>query len=224
MVIACWSAKGGSGATVVAVSVAALLAQARNTPVLLVDLGGDVAAAMGQPEPDGPGVAEWLATGDAVPADGLVRIEHGIGQRLSLIARGAGPLAGPARAEVLAAVLAADHRPVVIDCGRLDPPSFGTESSEVRRVLACGATYSWLVVRPCYLALRRAVAMTFRPSGVVLIEEPGRSLEASDVEAVLGVPIVATVGHDAAVGRAVDAGILGARVPAALRRALRAAA
>jgi hypothetical protein len=125
---------------------------------------------------------------------------------------------------VLAAVLAADHRPVVVDCGSLDPPKLGNESSEVRRVLAAGATHSWLVVRPCYLALRRAVAMTFRPSAVVVVEEPGRALEASDVGTVLGVPVLATVRHDAAVGRAVDAGILGSRMPAALRKALRAAA
>lgn len=224
MVIACWSAKGGSGTTVVAVAIAKLLAGARDRPVLLVDLGGDVAAALGHPEPAGPGISEWLATGDAVPADGLARIEHRLGPHLALIARGASRLAHPGRAEVLGAVLAAEPRPVVVDCGQIDPPMFAGEASEVRRALAAGATHSLLVVRPCYLALRRAVSMGFRPSGVVVVNEPGRALEPSDIEHVVGVRVVATVQHDPAVGRAVDAGLLDSRLPATLRRALRAAA
>ena len=120
-------------------------------------------------------------------------------------------------------MLAADRRAVVIDCGRISGPEGGNES-EVGRVLASGATHSLLVVRPCYLALRRATAMSFRPSGVVVVNERGRALEPSDVEEILGVPVVAVVEHDLAVGRAVDAGLLGGRLPAALRRGLRRAA
>ncbi len=66
--------------------------------------------------------------------------------------------------------------------------------------------------------------MSFRPSGVVVVNERGRSLEPADVEDIVGVPIVAVVEYDVAVGRAVDAGLLGARIPSALRRALRRAA
>lgn len=223
MVIACWSPKGGSGTTVVAASLARLFAERRPTGALLVDLGGDVAAALGHPEPVGPGIAEWLDAGEHVPADALARIEHPIGPDLALIHRGAGRLANAGRAEVLAAVLAADRRSVVVDCGRVDAPSSAGEP-EVSRVFAATATHSLLVVRPCYLALRRAVAMSFRPSGVVVVNESGRALEAADIEEIVGVPVVAVVQHDPAVGRAVDAGLLGARLPAALEKALRRAA
>jgi hypothetical protein len=218
VVIACWSPKGGSGTTVVAVSLARLLAGSGGA--LLVDLGGDAAAALGYPEPTGPGVAEWLAVGDRVPADGLARIEHRLSEELSLVRRGDGPLVDPARAEVLAAVLASDRRSVVIDCGRV----VGIDEGEVGRILAATATHSLLVVRPCYLALRRAVAMSFRPSGVVVVNERGRALDASDVAEILQVPVVAVVDHDPSIGRAVDAGLLGNRVPSVLRRALRRAA
>jgi hypothetical protein len=83
---------------------------------------------------------------------------------------------------------------------------------------------SLLVLRPCYLALRRAVAAPFRPSGVVLVREPGRALTRRDVEAVLGVPVRAEVDVDPAIARAVDAGLLTARLPRGLERALRDAA
>lgn len=223
MVVACWSPKGGSGTTVVAASLARILATTSAAGVLMVDLGGDVAAALGSPEPAGPGVAEWLHVGDDVPADGLARIEHALFPDLALVTRGSGSLVSNGRAEVLAAVLAADRRAVVVDCGRVGGPEEG-DASEVGRVLAAGATHSLLVVRPCYLGLRRATATSFRPSGIVVVNERGRSLEPADVEDIVGAPVVAVVEQDVAVGRAVDAGLLGARIPSALRRALRRAA
>jgi hypothetical protein len=184
---------------------------------LLVDLAGDAAAVLGMPEPTGPGVAEWLDVGAEVPADGLARLEHPLLPELSLVPRGSGPLHDTGRAEVLAAVLAAEARAVVVDCGRVDC----TDRDEVARVLASSATHSFLVIRPCYLALRRAAAASLRPSGVVVVDGHDRALSPSDVEDVLGVPVVAVVDHDPAVGRAVDAGVLGTRLPASLRRALR---
>jgi hypothetical protein len=63
-----------------------------------------------------------------------------------------------------------------------------------------------------------------RPSGVVLIDEPGRALRAGDVSASLGAPVVATVLLDPAIARAVDAGLLLARLPAGFRHAVRLAA
>jgi hypothetical protein len=58
----------------------------------------------------------------------------------------------------------------------------------------------------------------------VLIDEPGRALRARDIECGLGAPVVATVLLDPAIARAVDAGLLLARVPAAFRHAVRLAA
>jgi hypothetical protein len=73
-----------------------------------------------------------------------------------------------------------------------------------------------LVTRGCYLALRRAVRQSVRPSGVILVEEPGRALGAQEVAEVIGAPIVARVPVRPAIARAVDAGVLAARFPAAL--------
>ena len=91
-------------------------------------------------------------------------------------------------------------------------------------MLAAGATHSLLVLRPCYLALRRAVSSPLRPSGVVLVREDGRALSELDIEAVLGVPVTARVRVSHAVARAVDAGLLAAHLPRSLSHDLRSAA
>ena len=82
------------------------------------------------------------------------------------------------------------------------------------------ADWALLVTRPCYLALRRAVGdpRLARSSGAILVDEPGRVLDADDVAAVLGVPVVARFPVRADIARAVDAGVLRDRLPAALAR------
>ena len=214
MLVACWSVKGGSGTTVVAAALGMVLASADAQGATLVDLGGDLPSALGVPEPAGPGVAEWLGAGDGVGAEALRRLETDVAAGLGLVARGAGPM--PAEGgERLAAALG-DGRHVVVDCG---PPGSGPGVA-----VAAAAGLSLLVLRPCYLALRRALAAPLRPSGVVLVTEPERSLGRRDVEAVLGVPVRAEVPWEAAVARRVDAGLLAASLPRALERALRRAA
>ena len=213
MLVACWSAKGGSGATVVAAALAAVLARSSPAGALLVDLAGDIPAVLGVPEPDGPGVAGWLRAGATVPADALGRLEVPVGPGLALLVAG-GPLPeASGRGEVLAALLGADQRSVVVDCG--------SAPTGVALVVAAGAPHSLLVLRPCYLGLRRAVQSPVRPSGVVLVEEEGRSISRADVEATLGVPVRAVVAHDRRVARAVDAGLLVGRLPSSLQRSLR---
>ena len=227
MLIACWSPKGGSGTTVVscalALTLAARPASGTERPgVLLADLAGDVPAALGMPGPAGPGLSDWLAAGAEVPVDALARLEVEAAAGLRLLPWAGGPPSGgvpaePAgRADALATLLAADSRAVVADCG---PAVSGAGLA-----LAAGAHLSLMVLRPCYLGLRRALAAPVRPSGVVLVSEPGRAVTRHDVEDVLGVPVRAVVEHDPAVARAVDAGLLATRVPRALERALRAAA
>ena len=217
MLIACWSPKGGSGTTVVSTALALVLS-ASTGPTLLADLAGDVPAALGLSRSDGPGLADWLTAGPDVPDDALARLEVGVGPRLRLLPRGAADpeAAEPGRASALAAALAADRRSVVADCGRA--------ATGPGLVLAAGASVSLLVLRPCYLALRRAQAAPIRPSGVILITEEGRSLTRRDVEEVLGVPVRAEIPHEPAVARAVDAGLLTTRVPRNLERPLRRAA
>ncbi|HVL07474.1 MAG TPA: hypothetical protein VM388_15915 [Acidimicrobiales bacterium] len=217
MILACWSPKGGSGTTVIACGLAAVLA--RSGPAagaLLVDLAGDATAVLGVPEPAGPGLAEWLAAGGDVGVGALARLEVAAGTGLGLLAcKPPGPESrlGPGRAETLLDALGADRRAVVADCG--------SGAAGAGLVLAAGAAASLLVLRPCYLALRRALAAPVRPSGVVLVAEAGRSLGRRDVEDVLGVPVMAEVAVEDAVARAVDAGLLARRVPRPLERALR---
>lgn len=221
MVVACWSPKGGSGTSVVAVSLACLLAD-REPGALVVDLAGDVPAVLGQAEPEGPGVVDWLGAGGHVPADALARLEHPVTSRLGLIGRGQGSVDDGIRAELLLALLEADGRAVVVDCGRVDRHD-QRGAARAGRVLASRAPTSLLVVRPCYLGLRRAVGIGIRPTGAVVVAEPGRALEPADVEEVLRVPVVAAVPWSASIARAVDAGLLHRRPPPELAAALRGA-
>jgi len=68
----------------------------------------------------------------------------------------------------------------------------------------------YAVVRgPCYLALATLVSLPgLRLDGVILVAEPGRSLDAGDVSAVLDLPVVATVPWNPTVARVIDAGLL----------------
>ncbi len=209
MITVCWAAKGGSGTTVVATSIAL----AAHPPTLLVDLAGDVPAVLGLAEPDTPGVYDWLRS--EAPASRLGALEISAGDDLHVLGRGQRAGATAERWRSLAAWLASDSRRVVVDAG-----GAGDVPAEVLRV----ASQSLLVTRPCYLALRAAVRAPIRPTGVVLVDEPGRALRHDDVAASLGAPVVATVLVDPAVARAVDAGLLAARLPAAFRRVLEAAA
>jgi hypothetical protein len=205
------------GTTVVATALAMVVARRAPAGALLVDLAGDVRAVAGLPDDrDTPGVAEWLRQGSRVPADGLARLEAAAGPGLALLCRGHGPM-DAARAPALASLLAADPRPVVVDAGLVS-------GDDVGAVLAASAAESLLVTRPCFLALRRAVAAPVRPSGVVLVAEEGRALTARDVEVALGVPVRAEVSVTAQVARAVDAGVLMARLPRSLEREVRRAA
>jgi Mrp family chromosome partitioning ATPase len=214
--LSCWALKGGVGTTVVTAALGLTLHRAGHD-VLLVDLAGDLPAALGLPEPDGPGLTDWLAAGDDVPADGLGRIELTAAAGLAVLPRGSGPVGPTSRVEALVTALD-PRRSVVVDCGVLD----GREPD--RAVVAARGTHSLLVTRACYLALRRAADPPLRPSGVVLVTEPGRALDRDDVERVVGAPVRAEVALDPAVARAVDAGLLVSRLPRGLERSLRRAA
>ena len=219
MLVTCWSVKGGVGTTVVSVALATTLANvhALDGGALLVDLGGDVPATLGLPDPRDPGLTGWTAAGPDVAADALARLELSVAPHLALLPRGLGPPGPTARHEVLARLLAAEARPVVVDAGLV-----GATSSALP--LVAEATRSLLVTRACYLGLRRAIDLPVRPSGVVLLREPGRTMGREDVEHVVGAPVVADIPVDPSVARAVDAGVLAHRIPRALARPLRAAA
>lgn len=215
MLVSCWSVKGGVGTTVVAAALAMLLAARSPAGSVLADLAGDCPAVLGLPDPprESPGLSAWLAAGPETPADALRRLEVPAAPGVALLPRGdPSRRPGPGRPGLLAAVLDQGPRPTVADCGRL-PSTVATD-------LVTRARQSLLVLRPCYLALRRAAQCPLRPTGVVLIREPGRALTATDIDQTLATPVVATLDLDPAVARAVDAGLLATRLPRSLSRPL----
>jgi hypothetical protein len=207
-VTVCWAAKGGSGTTVVT----ATLALSCAPDSVLVDLAGDLPAVLGLTRSPGQGIADWLRS-DA-PAAALDDLAVVVDRTTVLIPRGAADLdAGSARWAELVEWLTS-RTSAFIDAGTGVPP----------HGLLCDEVRSLLVTRACYLAVTTASALPYRPDGIVLVSEPWRSLRPFDVERAIGAPVVATVSHDPAVPRAVDAGLLRARVPRMLARELRGAA
>ncbi len=216
MLTACWSVKGGSGTTVVAAALAVLAARSRSEGAVLADLAGEAAAVLGLPEPTGPGLGDWLCA-EPRPADALARLVVQADRGLGLLPRGVGPPCGPDSLGLeLAEGLRGLGRPVVVDAG--------IAAGGLVAELIEQADTSLLVLRACYLALRRASTSGLRPTGLVVVREQGRALGSQDVEAVLGVPVIAEVDVDPAVARAVDAGLLASRLPRPLERSLRRAA
>lgn len=208
----CWSTKGGTGTTVVSAALALVASKSR--PMVLVDLGGDAPAALGLPEPQGPGALDWLASPTA-DGQALRRLFVPVTDTLQLLPCGhrTQPIAAQRWAD-LAVALASLGDGVVVDAGPGEP---ATE-------LLASAARSVLVTRQCYLALRRVVAHGPRPTGVVLVCEPGRALTGRDVEHAVGAPVVAEIPWDPAISRAVDAGMLTSRMPRSLSQPLLEAA
>jgi hypothetical protein len=200
-----------------------LLAEELRGGAVVADLEGDVPIVLGMPDPPSDrGLRQWLAASADVGVDALRRLvvsaeAHG----LSVLPAGGGVVgaavaARDGRADDLVTAMSALGPPVVCDCGTL--------RDDAELAVAAGATLSLCVVRPCYVALRRALRAPVRPSGVVLVTEPGRSLGRRDVENVIGAPVRAEIELDPLVARAVDAGLLATRLPRGLHRALRDAA
>ncbi len=200
----CWSAKGGSGTTVIAAALALVLSQRSATTV--VDLAGDLPAALGIAEPAGPGVRDWMVSPTA-DAAALHQLCVPVSDTLQLLPLGSAPATVERWADLASAL---EQHTVVIDAGTGTPPP----------ELLAAAEHNLLVTRPCYLALRLAAASGVQPSGIVLVGEPGRALRARDIERAVGAPVVAELHYDPAVARAVDAGLLAARLPASLAHAL----
>ena len=215
MLLALWSPKGGSGTSVLAAACAAVLA--RRGPCRLADLAGDQPAVLGLGADPETGLAEWLATGPDAPVDALDRLAVEVAPDLRLIPPGQPrPLAPHAAAEAgaaLGAALRADGTHCVVDAGRADLPA--------SRMVVEVADVSVVVVRGCYLTLRRAVhsPLTARAAGLAFVDEPGRALGASEARDVLDLPVLTRVPVRAAIARAVDAGILAVRPPEPLARA-----
>ncbi len=204
MITLCWAAKGGSGTTVTV----AALALSSTTPTVIVDLDGDLPTVLGIDEPS-VGVVDWLA-GDT-PADHLSRLSHPITDQVTLVPAGRpwrSAHIAPHRWDTLI-----DHLSgrVVVDAGTGPPPPQLYQRADER----------FLVTRACYLSLTAAVRGP-TPTGIILVDEPGRRLKARDIETACQAPLVSRILVDPTVASAVDTGLLAHRLPRSLRHLLAA--
>ncbi len=209
MLLALWSPKGGSGTSVLAAACAVALARA---PIpggcRLADLDGDQPAIFGLPKDPPTGLADWIGLAPHVPTDALDRLATEVAPGIVLLPRGDAIAAQGAAADAGAALAVALRDapvPTVADVGLAD-------ALWARGVVEV-ADHSVVVVRGCYLALRRAVQSPLleAAAGVVLVEEPGRSLGAREVTDVLGRPLLARIPLRASTARSVDAGVFASR-------------
>lgn len=216
MLLALWSPKGGSGTSVLVAACALVLARDAEG-ARVADLAGDQPAIFGLAADPETGLIDWLSAGPEAPADALERLSVTAAPGVALVPRGTTerPLAPVPAAEsgaALAVALRDGAVPTIVDAGRATSPA--------ARALVEVADISVVVVRGCYLTLRRAVhsPLLSRAAGVALVDEPGRSLGPSEVRDVLDRPVLARIPYKAPLARSVDAGVLAARLPDPLAR------
>lgn len=189
--------------------VSALLAVAcaRRTKTLLLDADGDLPSIFGV-QVGGSGVREWWAANDTVGFDALERLATPITPALSLVPAGDTTNEPAGFREVPSSLQAV----TVVDAGTV------RSEMSMGAGLVTASDTSILVLRPCYLAARRAAVSTLRVDGIVIVEEPGRALKPYDIAEVVGVPILATVPWDLSIARVVDAGRVSSKLPRAAKR------
>lgn len=207
--------KGGVGTSVVAA--AAALECSRLQPTVLIDFGGDLAHVFGLDVEGKHGVHDWLAASDEVGTESLDHLLLDVAPNLSLMPAGPksfGPTT-PDRAVRFVEAMKAIGDLVIADVGAI------SEVVDPRSVICVSGDRTTCVVRACYLALRRFSKLPVLIDDIVEIEEPGRALRTLDIEAVAGLAVSARIPFDPSIARAVDAGLLGQRMPRSLRRNVR---
>ncbi|MEZ5137248.1 MAG: hypothetical protein R2702_08285 [Acidimicrobiales bacterium] len=198
VLVACWTVKGGAGATAVAAGLAAAQAQLLHHDVVLVDLAGDQPLLHGLPPSSSAGLRGWTRAGPAVPDDALGRLEEPIDDRRRLLPAGEEAWRDE-RAVALADALAEDGRVVVADVGREVEVPVGAS-------VVAAADRSILVVRACPLSMRAVASLPAVPDAVVVVRDRRRSLGWREVADRCGAPVVAEIEVDPAIGASVDAG------------------
>lgn len=191
----CAGAKGGQGCTTIAAVLAVLAA--RSNPTLLLDTRGDAAPILGVSDPPPASTFAEAIANAAEPCRGL-RVATLEGDRIDTDAIAA-----------ISELVTAGHR-VIVDTGTDHDVLHRFDPLHPRRLL---------VTRPCYLALRRAIGVPFIPDHVVLIAEHQRALTERDVSLALALPVT-SVPYDPSIARAIDAGLLAARLPRCLAHAI----
>ena len=202
-ITALYATKGGQGVTTAA-ALGVLTAHAGHR-TLLVDTGHDLDAVLGLPDnTDQPGLAEYVEPASRIT---LADITTPVTRNLDIVSRGTAPIVFSTHTYGLLVGGLGHYDHVIID------------TTDNAYAWTLHVDHRVLVTRPCYLALRRST-ITPRPTHVVLVNEPGRALDAKDVEAVTAVPVTATVPYGLNIARNIDAGLLNTRLPRSLTRSL----
>jgi hypothetical protein len=216
VLLALWSPKGGSGTSVLAATCSLVLAREAGA-ARLGDLDGDHPAIFGLGAEPPVGLIDWLNAGPEAPSEALDRLAVEAAPGVALLPRGGSertlaPVASAEAGAALAVALRDGPVATIVDCGRASDPA--------TRAVVEVADVSVVVVRGCYLAVRRALRapVLARTSGAVLVEEKDRSLTEKEVGDVLDIPVLARVPVKTAIFRAVDAGVLAARLPEPIAR------
>jgi hypothetical protein len=151
-------------------------------------------------EPSSPGINDWLREHSTSDAQAIMTMGTEFDNGLIVLHRGSPFVEGQPRWADLARAISSSPIDVVIDAGI----SFIPE--ELRQAVS----HITMVVKPCYLSLRRASRMQ-RPTELFVVCEEGRALTIKDVGHVLGMPVTCEVPYTPAISRAVDAGMLPSR-------------
>ena len=214
--------KGGIGTSVVAACLALELAQREprdaQQGIVLVDFCGDQPDILGVEVGDRHGVVDWLTSSEPVEVQALESLLIPVCPGLSLLPAGRTELTNgvrsidPGRIAELVTGLGG-HATAIGDLGVI-----GNEPTFPRAQIGAASNRRTLLVRPCYLALRRAARVPISFDSLIEVYEDGRALRTLDVEAVMGLAVSARVRVDPAIARAVDSGTLVSKRPRALRR------
>lgn len=188
-----WAAKGGSGTTVT--TAAAAVNSSDN--VVIVDLDGAMTDVLGTTWPT-VGLDDWLLRDPIEPLDPLLIDIDATTRLLPTRSRVDLDEVSGERIDRLESWMRSIRSTALIDAGT-GPPA---------EALLEVADRNLVVTRACYLAVMNGVRTDRQPDGIVLIAEPGRSLNPSSIERALDAPIVATIDHHPSIARSVDAGLL----------------
>jgi len=208
------SPKGGVGVSVTATAVAARLA--RTSPVLVVDFSGDISELLGIDTHTKPGVGDWLHADAQVGVEALDRLVLDGPNGLRLLPVGERDRSGVTTERLVQLVSHLGAMSMVVaDVGVVGdlPMAWGS-------VVCAAGDRTTLVVRACYLGLRRARRLGVSVDELFEVREPGRALGTLDIETVFHQPVVARCPVDPNIARCADAGLLAGRVPRPLRRAV----
>lgn len=205
-----WSAKAGSGCSVTAAALA--LRMSKQFKTHLIDLGGDQSAILGLAHTPSQGAADWFAAGREAPPDALAEFAVGVTPRMALIPYGK---TQSLRGNPVDAELARNFYSALTDLKSELIIDVGTPDTAIKRAVSELGDVRVLVLRNCYLHVRRAAdhPLLARTAGFIVVRELGRQLDTKTISGALGIPLLGEVLAHSRIAQVVDSGTLVRRQP-----------